>query len=273
MWAEETMAEQELVAGKAKNARTFYLTAANRPETNYFSVNSMLDQIYLFESLGFKPDAVAVVKQVLEQRRAVLEKRIGGLKKTEPTFKRVLVASGHMIDKPDRKDERFPPSKEEAVRQRIARQLATWNVGAGDLAICGGAQGADILFAELCAERGAEVWLFIPLPLPEFLEKSVRLRDSNWEDRFYDLQGRPAVKTHFQRERLKSPAKGVSEFARNNLWMINTARVEADDPKNLYALLVWDEKATGDGPGGTSDFADRIRKLGGRLAIINPTQS
>ena len=62
-------------------------------------------------------------------------------------------------------------------------------------------------------------------------------------------------------------------FLRNNLWMINTARVEANDPKNLYALLVWDEKSTGDGPGGTSDFAVRIKELGGRLApIINPTK-
>jgi hypothetical protein len=60
-------------------------------------------------------------------------------------------------------------------------------------------------------------------------------------------------------------------FARNNLWMINTARVEADDPNDLYPILVWHEKPTGDGPGGTSDFATRVKRLGGRLKIINPT--
>jgi hypothetical protein len=55
--------------------------------------------------------------------------------------------------------------------------------------------------------------------------------------------------------------------------MINTARVEANDPNNLYALLVWDEKPTGDGPGGTSDFAVRVKTLGGHLAqTINPTK-
>src|SRR5262249_11225999 len=144
----------------------------------YFNVNSMLEQVYLFESLGFQPQAVAEVKKVLELRRNALEQKIGGLKKSEPRFKRVLLMSGHRIDDADRvakgQTERFPSRKEAAVRDRIAVQLETWKVGAGDLAICGGAQGADILFAELCGERGAEVWLFIPLPEGDFLERSVR---------------------------------------------------------------------------------------------------
>ena len=220
---------------------------------------------------------MAAVKKVLEQRRDILEKRIGGLKKSEPRFKKVIVFSGHMIDTPDRVEkglgERFPPGKETAVRERIAHQLEAWGVGAGDLAICGGARGADILFAELCADRGAEVWLFIALPEAEFLEQSVRSPDSDWEQRYFDLREQASVKVFFQDERLKSPAKGASVFARNNLWMINTARVEANDPKNLYGVLVWDEKPTGDGPGGTSDFAARVKRLGGRLApIINPTK-
>jgi hypothetical protein len=79
------------------------------------------------------------------------------------------------------------------------------------------------------------------------------------------------VKVFSQIERLKAPPKGTSVFARNNLWMLNAARVEANDPKNLYAILVWDEKPTGDGPGGTSDFEKRVKQLGGRVApIINP---
>lgn len=277
VWAAATLGELELVVGDAEKARTLYRDAAHAPATTYFNVNSMLDQIYLFESLGFRPEAVAGVKKVLELRRNLLESRIGGLKKSEPRFKKVVVFSGHMIDAPDRVEkglgERFPPRKEPEVRGRIAQRLETWAVGAGDLAICGGARGADILFAELCADRGAEVWLFVALPEAEFLEESVRLPDSDWEQRYFDLRDRDGVKVFFQDERLKSPAKGASVFARNNLWMINTARVEANEPKNLYGVLVWDEKPTGDGPGGTSDFATRVKRLGGRLApIINPTK-
>jgi tetratricopeptide (TPR) repeat protein len=273
VWAAATLGELELVAGDPEKARTLYRGAANAAATTYFNVNSMLDQVYVFESLGFRPEGVAGVKKVLEQRRKILEDRIGGLKKSTPRFKRVVLSSGHLIDKPGRPDERFPPRKEGAVRDRIAQQLATWNVGAGDLAICGGARGGDILFAELCADRGAEVWLFLALPEAEFLEESVRLPETNWEDRFFALRDQQSVKTIVQQDRLKSPPKGKSVFSRTNLWMINTARVEADDPKNICAVLCWDEKPTGDGPGGTSDFAVRIKQLGGRLApIINPTK-
>jgi hypothetical protein len=272
VWAAATLGELELVMGNTNNARTHYRGAANAPETTYFNVNSMLDQVHLFENLGFQPEGVDAVKKVLEQRRGVLEKRIGGLKKSEPRFAKVLLATGHMIDAPDRKAERFPPRKEGAVRDQIAAQLKKWNVGANDLAICGAARGADMLFGELAAETGAEVWLMLPLPENEFLEQSVRLPDSDWEKRYFDLRSRHGVKTFLQGDRLKTAPKGTSVFARNNRWMVNTARVEVSDPKDLYAVLIWDEKPAGDGPGGTADCAARIRSLGGNIALINPTK-
>jgi tetratricopeptide (TPR) repeat protein len=273
VWAAATLGELNLVMGEPDKARKLYREAANDPAINYFQINSMMEQICLFESLGFRLEAVAPVKKVLEQRREVLEKRIGGLKRSQPRFKKVVVFSGHMIDKQGRSEERFPPRKEGTARERIAKQLDAWSIGAGHLAICGGARGGDILFAELCADRGAEVWLFLALPESQFLERSVRLPDSDWEQRFFALRDRTNVNVLQQSERLKSPPKGASVFARNNLWMINTARVEANDPKNLYALLVWDEKPTGDGPGGTSDFVARFKQLGGHLApTINPTK-
>jgi hypothetical protein len=270
VWAAATLGELELVTGNANRARTQYRAAANAPETTYFNVNSMLDQVYLFENLGFQPDGVTAVKTVLEQRRTVLESRIGGLKKSEPRFTKVLIATGHMIDTPDREEERFPPRKEGVVRDLIAATLREWNAGPGDLALCGGARGADMLFGELAAEMGAEVWLMLPLPENEFLEESVRLPGSNWEKRYFGLRSHKVVKTFLQPDRLKAAPKGVSIFARNNLWMVNSARVEVSDPKNLYALLVWDEKRAGDGPGGTADCATRIKSLGGHTAIINP---
>jgi hypothetical protein len=272
VWAAATLGELELVMGNVDKARTHYRSAANAPETTYFNVSSMLDQVYLFENLGFQPGGVDAVKKVLEQRRGVLENRIGGLKKSEPRFTKVLIATGHMIDTPDRKTERFPPRKESAVRDQIAAQLKKWNVGVTDLAICGGARGTDMLFGELAAEMGAEVWLMLPLPENEFLEQSVRLPDSNWEQRYFDLRSRQGVKTFLQRDRLKMAPKSASVFARNNLWMVNIARVEVRDPRDLYAMLVWDEKPSGDGPGGTADCAARIRSLGGNTALINPTK-
>jgi len=270
VWALATLGELELVAGDANRARTLYRRAANNTATTYFQVNSMLEQVLLFDQLDFKPAAVHPVKEDLEQRRTALKTKIKGL---EPTFQKVLVSSGHMIDLPTRKNERFPQRKESLVRECVDKQLKEWGIGAGDVSICGGARGSDIIVAEASLARGVEVWLFLPLPDPDFLEESIRgVPEGNWEDRFFNLRANAGVKVFWQSDRLKSPPRGASCFARNNLWMINTARVEADNPKNLYAILVWDEQPTGDGPGGTSDFAAQIRRLGGRLKVINPTK-
>lgn len=191
-------------------------------------------------------------------------------------FDKVFVASGHMTDAPNRVErglgERFPERKASAVRERMAAQLEEWGVSSGDLAICGGARGADIIFAELCAGLGAQVWIFLPLPEDEFIKESVRSPGTDWELRFEDIRGRELVKTFQQSDELKSPPEAGSVFALNNLRMIDAARAEAGEPDKLYAVLVWDEKPTGDGAGGTSDFAERVQKLGGNLAIINPTK-
>ena len=86
--------------------------------------------------------------------------------------------------------------------------------------------------------------------------------------RFYALREKAAVAT--QPDPLGKAPKDVSIYARTNLWMINTARVEAIDSAKIPAVLLWDEKPTGDGPGGTSDFESRVRSLGGLIEIINP---
>jgi hypothetical protein len=73
-------------------------------------------------------------------------------------------------------------------------------------------------------------------------------------------------------ELYKAYSENTSEQAEaNSLWIIDTARAEVS-AGNLYAVLVWDEQPTGDGPGGTSHFAEAIRHLGGHLTIINPTK-
>ena len=112
--------------------------------------------------------------------------------------------------------------------------------------------------------------LVVALPEGEYLSRSVRLPDQpEWEARYFKLKANG--ETWWQHERLGPPPQNLSVFERTNLWMINTARIESP-PAPLYAALVWDEKPTGDGPGGTSHFAQRITRLGGRLAIINPAK-
>jgi len=182
---------------------------------------------------------------------------------------RDIVCSGHLIDVPGRKMARFPPRKEETVRLPIAKQLARWNAGADDMSICGGACGADILFAEACLERGARVLLLIPLPEDAFVKRSVAFADADWEARYRALRVR--CETRFQHEALGPPAEGENVFERNNLWCLDTARALVPFDR-VHAILVWDEKPTGDGRGGTSDFAARVAEGGGRVTVINPTR-
>lgn len=181
-------------------------------------------------------------------------------------YHRVVLASGHMIDV-NRAEPRFPASKEDAVRARMAAQLDAWNVGISDLAVCGGACGADIIFAELCAARGADVCLMLPLQEPEFLESSVRVGGDGWERRYLDLRNHPRVTIV---EPGASDDDSQSAFDRNNVRIIDRARSLVDDPSKVLVLLVWDQRPASDGPGGTADFAERVKDLGWSVAIIPP---
>lgn len=186
-------------------------------------------------------------------------------------IEKVIVFSGHMIDRIDRNLPRFPANKEKIVYQNIINQLKSWNISKDDLGICGGACGGDILFAEACLELGAKVKLHIPLPETEFITRSVNIVTGDWEKRFQILNHHPQVSKDYLNEYQEDFPKDISVFAQNNLWIIQTA-IELVLPENLYALLVWDEKPTGDGLGGTSDFAKKIHQYGGNISIINPTK-
>ena len=67
------------------------------------------------------------------------------------------------------KPPRFPETKAESVGVKIAERLARWEIGADDLAICGGACGADMLFGEECQRRGARLRLLLAQPIEELV--------------------------------------------------------------------------------------------------------
>jgi tetratricopeptide (TPR) repeat protein len=262
-WAMATLGELALLQGEsgAAAARRFYRDAVVLPDITYFQLYSMRSQLELYRDLGLQADLALSLIQIVDNR-------LMQLPKPGRCFKKVAVFSGHMIDKPDRPEPRFPPSKEEGVRAKLAAQLEQWQVGPGDLALCGGARGGDILFAELCLGRGAHVRLLISQDEAEFLQDSVRLPgNSAWVNRYFQLK--KSCEVWFQPDRIGEAPEGFSVYERNNLWIINTARVESP-PDPLYAALVWDEQPSGDGPGGTSHFADQIRHYGGLVEIINP---
>jgi hypothetical protein len=188
----------------------------------------------------------------------------------EDTERRVVLGSGHRIDAPGRKSPRFPPAKEAAVREALARQLAVWGVGAGDLAICGGANGADILLSEICRDRGARVLLLLPFPPERFIEESVELPGSDWTARFRSLAQDGGCEVRIQEESLGPLPPGEDPFERNNDWILETGLDEAK-PGKPAALLVWNRQP-GDGVGGTAGFHDAAARLGLPVVVIDPAK-
>ena len=189
---------------------------------------------------------------------------------TSSAYDKVVICSGHIVDAPDRKEARSPETKAEAVRAKMAIQLAKWEIGARDLAICGGACGADILFGEETLRRGAQLRLLLAQEIDAFIRNSVQHAGEHWVRRFHALCGQ--AKVEILPRDPSGPPNDISIYGRNNLWIIETARTAATDPHQIHALLVWDEKPTGDGPGGTSDFQKKVCQLGASLEIINPTK-
>lgn len=262
VWARATLGELNLVLGHRDEALAEYEQALADPSLTWFNIHSMFEQVQLFQLLGYRPETTQAVAMLLQQR-------LRELPHPSARFDKIAICSGHMIDAPDRATPRFPARKAEAVQAEIAKQLTRWEIGAGDLAVCGGACGADILFAEECLRRGAKIRLLLAQEIGDFVRDSVQHAGSDWVSRFYAL--RQSAEVAIQHQRLGKAPPDFSIYARNNLWTINTARVEAADSAKIHALLVWDQKPTGDGPGGTSDFEVRVRGLGGLIAIINPT--
>lgn len=263
VWARSALGELHLVSGRAQEALLEYQQVTADPDLSRSSINSMLQHVLLFQELGYQ-------LEVAEPIIALFEERMAGFPRIGTHFDKIAISSGHMIDAPDRETPRFPVAKEEAVRAGIERQLAQWNFGPGDLAICGGACGADILFAEEFLKLGAQIRLLLSQEVDEFVRDSVRHGGNDWVRRFHALREKAEVAS--QPERLGKAPPDVSIYARTNLWMINSAHVEAADSAKIHALLVWDEKPTSDGPGGTSDFHQKVRDLGGLIEIINPTK-
>lgn len=256
-----TLGELAVIEGVPRDAERAYGEASRLPGMTWFRIDAMLGRLGLYRGLELGREAVARSMDVLERALARVAPPM------PPPDRKVVLCSGHMIDEPDRPDERFPPEKEAGVREALAEHLDGWRIGTGDLAICGGARGADILFAELCRERGATVQLYLALPKGEFLRRSVRLEGTSWERRFLDLA--VTCDVFDQHEQLGAPPRGTDVFQRNNVWILDVARTETGSG-GLRAVLVWDERPTGDGAGGTSHFAARVRSLDGRIAIVNP---
>jgi len=178
---------------------------------------------------------------------------------------RVLLFSGHMVDRPERPQPRFPPDKVAAAAQRIADLLARLAAGPADIAFTQGAAGGDLLFAEACQARGVDLQLLLPLAEDAFIAASVLpcADGTLWAQRYQ------AVRRQLRRPPAILPATGGNPFVRCNRWLLE--RALAHGAERLHFICLWDG-ADGDGEGGTADMIETVRRSGGRIDWIDTRQ-
>jgi hypothetical protein len=178
----------------------------------------------------------------------------------------VLLFSGHMIDAPGRPTPRFPPDKEPIARDAIDEILDRIDASADDLAICGGACGGDLLFAEACLERGLRLELYIPFEQSAFLAKSVDFAGAPWRDRFFAAKSQAVL--HVMPEELGPAPADQTPYDRNNQWMLS--RAETFGAARLVFICLWNGQG-GDGPGGTAALMEQVRRKTDRVYWLNTT--
>ena len=167
---------------------------------------------------------------------------------------------------------RFPPEKIDAVGKAIRERLDRVEAGAGDVGLCGGASGGDLLFAEACLERGMRVEIRLARPEAQFLAESVTFADPErrWEKSFEKVRDDKATTTFVMQDELGPAPEGVSVHDRCNRWMLYSAL--SMGLRRVSFVAVWNGEP-GDGPGGTQHMVELVSRLTGRKAeIIDPAK-
>jgi hypothetical protein len=181
----------------------------------------------------------------------------------------VVVAGGHLTDAPARAGSRFPEAAVGGVSAALGRALDGWGLDGGDLLLCGGARGGDILAAEAALARGMAVELLLAEPVEAFLDSSVRLeagRPDAWETRFRRLLG--SARVRIQDDELGPLRAGETRYERNNRWCVDAARAAGAAPP-IRGLIVWD-RLPEEGAGGTAHLATELERAGAEIVVVDP---
>jgi hypothetical protein len=225
-----------------------------------FDIDAVRRQLVIYEQLGVITPNVAAALNAIPAPSISQE----GPRHT-------LLFTGHRIDSPNRKQQRFPEKKESiaklVIKDAVEKELN--RVGGEVVGIAGGASGGDILFHEICSELKIPTTLYLAIPRNEYVKESVQNAGPHWIDRFDQLHERlPNRELSKSKElpRWLQIKPDYSIWQRNNLWTLYNAMARGSQHMTLIAL--WDGE-TGDGPGGTQDMVNKAGDSGAKTIILN----
>jgi tetratricopeptide (TPR) repeat protein len=259
-FARASYAELCLLCFELSQVKDAWSAAVAAADRDWFALDSSRQTLLMLRDLEFRPEETAVALAIVEREIA----------RAAPPFqpRQVLLFSGHMIDEPGRAVPRFAPDKVDAAAARIAAALDALGAGDGDLALCQGAAGGDLLFLEACQQRGVRCQLLLPLPEPEFLTRSVlRAQDGErWRERYFAMKAKLADPLRVMPVELGALPREANAFERCNLWLLYTAL--AWGVERVRFVCLWNGGG-GDGPGGTAHMYNEVRNRTGRVTWID----
>jgi len=180
---------------------------------------------------------------------------------------RVVLFCGHMIDRPGREVERFPPDMVPLAAAAIATRLKRLGAGPGDLALCEGACGGDLLFAEAALERGMRLELRLPFEEERFLRESIAFAGETWLARYARVRADPRTTLYCLPPADALP--GCDPFEQVNLWQLDAALEHGAG--HVWLLALWDGQRSGR-PGSADHMVEAVERDGGRVMIIDAAE-
>lgn len=232
-WAVCSVAELLLLTRPEmiENARVAYRDALSTAEL--FTVEATRRDLELFRHLGlFEPNTSAALEEIAKLHPAA----------EPPPPERVVLFTGHMVDRPGRATPRFPRTPEaEAVARRLIEEALAKEAQDGpvSLGIAGGACGGDILFHEVCAAAGIPHQLMLALPPEQFQVTSVQHGNRRWVERYAKLRSelQPSVLQDSESlPRWLADRRDYDIWQRTNLWMMFTGLTYQAPHVTLMAL-------------------------------------
>lgn len=262
-WARASYAELCVLVNSKDAVVREYRTAVAAADRDWFALDSARQTLQLLRDLEFRPEETAAALAIVDAE----------IQRAVPPFvpRQVVLFSGHMIDAPDRETPRFPLEKESAAAQRIAHALDNLGAGPGDLALTQGACGGDLLFTEICLQRGVKVQWLQPFDEPTFIKKSVVCGNETWRERYFKAKTKLTATSAGTGIRaapteLGPPPKTVDPYERCNRWLLYTALSYGIGKVQFVCL--WDGGG-GDSPGGTAHMYQEVNRRTGQVIWID----
>ena len=259
-----------------------YRKAITALRRDLFSLRSSLNQLLTIKLLGIRPEFVSKCIDLIEEEiKQASTGDTGNMPDADrpgskATGGRALIFAGYMVDFTGKDKKVFPPDKEGEVRQEIRKRVEKFDPGPQDRAFLAGlSAGSEIIFAEVCAEAGIKVKVFLPHNESAYIRKFVSPAGEAWVDRFYKIKNHHLVDEIYQSEHLGDPGEGENRYERNTRWALYSAlgRVGIE---NMRLIVVANEFTfdTKDRDVLMTRYAiDLMRSLGGMVEeFINPSK-